>query len=74
MANIKPPVRVDGPVRLESDLSQILAHGPAMRDAYGKTWGGLLMLVAIMKASRGPIGIIAAVIAVCTLVYRMRLG
>jgi hypothetical protein len=48
----------------ESDLSQVLAHGPALSLAYGKTLGGVLMLVAILKVSRGSIGIAAAMSAV----------
>jgi hypothetical protein len=74
MANTKLPVRVDHRARSESDLSQILRHGPAMSAAYGKTWGGLLMLVAIVKASRGRLGIATAVIAIVAVVYRMCFG
>ena len=70
MAKTKLPERVDDIARPESDLSQVLAHGPALSTAYGKMWGGLLMLAAIMKVSRGPLGIIAAISVVATVAYR----
>jgi hypothetical protein len=53
----------------QSDLSQVLAHGPALSTAYGPIWGGVLMLAAIMKVSRGPVGIAAAVTIVFTAIY-----
>jgi hypothetical protein len=43
----------------QSDLSQALAHGPALSQAYGPRIGALLLLVAIIKARSGPIGIAA---------------
>jgi len=53
----------------ESDLSQILAHGPAYRDAYGRPLGALLMMLAIGKVSKGPVGIAAAASVVMTVFY-----
>lgn len=54
----------------ESDLSQVLAHGPAYREAYGRFWGGIIMLFAISKTRRGALGIAAAVGAVGSLIYK----
>ena len=61
MISGKTPERVNDDARPESDLSQVLAHGPALSFASGRAWGGLLILVAILKASRGPLGFAAAV-------------
>jgi hypothetical protein len=69
MANTKLPERVGDIAPRQSDLSQILAHGPALSTAYGPIWGGMLMLAAIMKVSRGPVGIAAAVMIVFTAIY-----
>jgi hypothetical protein len=55
----------------ESDLSQILSHGPAYCAAYGRPLGALLMLFAITKARRGPIGIAAAATFVMTFFYNV---
>jgi hypothetical protein len=71
MAIQKSPSQVNDVVRPESDLSQVLSHGPAMSTAYGKTWGGLIMLAAIMKASRGPVGIATAITLICTVAYKL---
>ncbi|MET0676264.1 MAG: hypothetical protein ABW175_10735 [Bradyrhizobium sp.] len=60
MTGRNSPGRANDEVRPESDLSQVLAHGPALSFAYGRVWGGLLMLAAILKASRGPLGFAAA--------------
>jgi hypothetical protein len=35
-----------------SDLSQVLAYGPAYRESYGKFLGALLMLYAITKTRK----------------------
>ena len=55
---------VPKPMRVEpsSNLSQVLSHGPAYRQAYGPLLGAVLMLVAINKTSRGTLGIASAVI------------
>jgi hypothetical protein len=71
MANSKTPLRRDHIAPSECDLSQVLAHGPALSLAYRKAWGGLLMLVAIMKANRGPIGIAAAVTLICAVAHKL---
>ncbi len=44
----------------ESDLSQVMAHGPALYAAYGRFWGAVIMMLA-NTARRGPLGITAAV-------------
>jgi hypothetical protein len=49
------PRRLKGPPT-ESDLSQVMAHGPALCQAYGRFWGAVLMIIAITKARRGPLG------------------
>jgi hypothetical protein len=33
-----------------------MAHGPALCQAYGRFWGAVLMIIAITKARRGPLG------------------
>ena len=55
----------------ESDLSQILAHGPAYCAAFGRPIGALLMFFAIAKARRGIVGITAAVSVAGTFFYNM---
>lgn len=60
----------------ESDLSQVLAHGPACREAYGRFWGGIIMIVAISKTRTGALGVAAVVGAVGTvgsLIYKVYL-
>ena len=60
MVKEKLPARVGDGARPESDLSQVLAHGPAISMAYGKLWGGVIILAAVIKANRGPISYAAA--------------
>ncbi len=55
----------------ESDLSQVIAHGPALSQAYGPRIGALLLLFAIAKARRGTFGITAAIGIVGTALYHV---
>jgi hypothetical protein len=55
----------------QSDLSQVMAHGPALSQAFGPRLGALLMIFAIVKARRGPLGVIAVVMTVATAVYHV---
>lgn len=71
MTGMQTPERVNDDARLESDLSQVLAHGPALSSAYGRAWGGLLMLAAILKANRGPLGLAAAVTVAGGILWRV---
>jgi hypothetical protein len=48
-----------------------MAHGPALCAAYGRFWGAVIMMLAITKARRGPIGIAAGAIMVATAVYHV---
>lgn len=50
-----------------------MAHGPALCQAYGRYLGAFLMLVAITKARRGTIGILAVVGILGSFIYRMYL-
>lgn len=59
------------PKPTESDLSQILAHGPAFCAAFGRPIGALLMLFAIAKARRGVVGITTAVSLAGTFAYNI---
>lgn len=68
MSRVAPPGRTkESP--LESDLSQVIAHGPALSAAYGRTLGALLMMFAIAKARRGPLGIVTAAGVAVTAIY-----
>jgi hypothetical protein len=67
MSDIASPRRKEPPP--ESDLSQVMAHGPALSAAYGRFWGTVLMLVAITKARRGPLGFGAAASLVLAIFY-----
>jgi hypothetical protein len=58
------PVPAKRPSTVKSDLAQVLDHGPAYSQAYGKVLGALLMIIAINKASRGAFGFAVAAIAV----------
>jgi hypothetical protein len=55
----------------ESDLSQVLAHGPAYREAYGKYLGAFLMLVAISRRRRGAAGITAGLVMITFFIYKL---
>ena len=74
MTSRKAPERVNDGARPESDLSQVLAHGPALSAAYGRVIGGLLMLVAVIKTSRGSLGVAAIATVVFTAAYKFWLG
>jgi hypothetical protein len=74
MTGMQTPGRVNDDARRESDLSQVLAHGPALSFAYGRIWGGLLMLAAILKANRGPLGFAAAATVAGGILFRLWLG
>jgi hypothetical protein len=55
----------------ESDLSQILAHGPAFCAAFGRPIGALLMFFAIAKARRGIMGVATAISLAGTFFYNI---
>jgi hypothetical protein len=55
----------------ESDLSQLMAHGPALCQAYGRFWGAIIMMFAIAKARRGPLGIATVVTVMAGVVYNV---
>jgi hypothetical protein len=74
MASSKTPQRVNDDARPESDLSQVLAHGPALSSAYGRVLGSLLVLAAVMKTSRGPLGVAAIITVVMTAAYKLWVG
>ncbi len=55
----------------ESDLSQVMAHGPALCAAYGPRLGAFIMVLAIAKSRRGSLGIMTAVCVLGTTIYQM---
>jgi hypothetical protein len=65
------PKPANGSLRPESELSQVLAHGPAYSQSYGRGLGAFIMMLAIMKASRGPLGFAAAITLVCSIAYKI---
>lgn len=71
MATSKTPVKVNGDARPESDLSQVLAHGPALSEAYGRIIGSVLVLAAVLKTSRGPLGVAALLTVAVTILYKL---
>ena len=71
MAKDKTPGRANDVTRPEFDLSQVLAHGPALSSAYGRGWGGFLMLAAICKASRRPLGIATILTLAGFILYKL---
>jgi hypothetical protein len=74
MTGRNAPERANDDARSASDLSQVLSHGPALSVAYGRLWGGLLMLAAILRASRGPLGFAAAVTLAGGILFRFWCG
>ncbi len=44
-----------------SELSQVLAHGPAYCDSYGRFLGAVLITLAIAKTRTGTLGIATSV-------------
>jgi hypothetical protein len=67
------PRRSKGPPP-ESDLSQVMAHGAALSQAYGKYLGALLLLIAISKTRRGALGILAGMGALGLFILKMSSG
>jgi len=57
----------------ESDLSQVLAQGPAFCEAYGPRLGALIMILAISKTRRGYFGITAGVSILGSILYHLLL-
>lgn len=53
-----------------SDISQVLSHGPALCQAYGRFWGTVLLLFALGKTRRGFVSLGAGVVALGALIYR----
>jgi hypothetical protein len=53
----------------ESDLSQILSHGPAVCAAFGRPLGAFIIYLALNKARRGFIGVTTAVSIAGTFFY-----
>ena len=60
---LKPPV--------ESELSQILAHARACREAFGPYLGALVVVVTVVKARQGYVGIATFVSVAGTVAYNM---
>lgn len=46
-----------------------MAHGPALCAAYGRFWGAVLMMFAIAKSRRGPVGIATVVTLIAGVAY-----
>lgn len=69
MSSEPAPSRRKGPTP-ESDLSQVIAHGPALCNSYGRFLGAILMMFAIAKARRGPLGYVALAGVALTVIYR----
>lgn len=55
----------------ESDLSQVMAHGPALCAAYGPRLGAMIMVLAIAKSRRGSLGIMTAIGIFGTTLYHL---
>jgi hypothetical protein len=70
MSSETVPRRTKGPPT-ESDISQVMAHGPALCQAYGKFWATVIMLFAIAKARRGAVGAVTALSVVVTFFYNV---
>ena len=68
MSSETVPRRTNGPP-VESDLSQVMAHGPAYRAAFGPFLGALLIMFAIAKARRGPLGFVTLAGVIGTFCY-----
>lgn len=51
------------------DLSQVMAHGPALCAANMRFWGAVLMLFAIAKTGRGPLGYAALGSVAASIIY-----
>lgn len=62
------PRRTKGPPA-ESELSQILAHARACREAFGPYIGALVLIFTIMKARQGFFGVTTAVSVVAGIIY-----
>jgi hypothetical protein len=61
----KPPK----PPPPDSEINQVLSHGAAYREAYGRPLGALIILFAVNKARSGPLGIASAASCVALVVY-----
>jgi hypothetical protein len=71
---VKVPNKAGGELRPESPLHEVLTHGPALSASYGRLLGGLLLLVALNKASKGSLGFVALASLVISLSYRFLTG
>lgn len=68
MSSETVPRRTKAPPN-ESDLSQLMAHGPALCQAYGRFWATVIMLFAIAKARKGSLGVISLITLVAGVGY-----
>lgn len=57
------------PPPAESDLSQVMAHGPALSEAFGPRLGALVLLFGIARTRRGFVGITTAISIAGTVFY-----
>ncbi|MET4361277.1 hypothetical protein ABIB06_001853 [Bradyrhizobium sp. LB8.2] len=53
----------------ESDLSQVMAHGPALSQAFGPRLGALVLMFGLAKTRYGSFGIATIITAVGGIVY-----
>ncbi|MCS3930766.1 hypothetical protein M2175_005797 [Bradyrhizobium elkanii] len=61
MSELPVPRKPLKPPPGESELSQILAHARACRDAFGPHLGALVVIVTVIKARPGYLGVASAV-------------
>jgi hypothetical protein len=67
------PKKPAKPPPVECDLSQVMAHAPALSQALGPGRATLVLLFGLAKTKRGSFGIAAIVTAMGTGIYNLLL-
>jgi len=65
------PKKSAKPPPVDCDLSQVMAHAPALSQALGPGRATLVLLFGLAKTKRGSFGIAAAVTAMGSIVYNV---
>jgi hypothetical protein len=67
------PKKQSKPPPGESDLSQVMAHAPALSQAFGPRMGAIVLIFGLSRTRYGSFGIAAIVTAMGSIAYNFLL-
>ncbi|MGY8635825.1 hypothetical protein RAD15_25475 [Bradyrhizobium sp. 14AA] len=71
MSELPVPRKPVKPPPVECELSQVMAHAPALSEALGPRLAALILMFGLAKTRYGSFGIAAIITAVGSIAYKM---